>query len=102
MVKLNRIHAIIGLLLVLVPFMGFTREFKYGFMVVAGAVLLYFALTSIHTELNKRKHKRPHRHDSFVESKPLELQAEVKPAEETNPPAPPAPPSSHVAGEPGL
>ena len=99
--KLSRIHAIIGLLLVLVPFMGFTREFKYGFMAVAGAVILYFALTSIHIELRK-KHRRPHRHDTFVENKPAEPQMETKPAEEANPPAPPATPSSHVAGEPEL
>ena len=67
--KLNRIHAIIGLLLVLVPFTGLTRDVKYGFSVVAGAIILYFAINSIHTELRK-KHRRPSKHDTFVESKP--------------------------------
>lgn len=73
--KLNRIHAIIGLLLVLIPFTGFTREFKYIFSTVAGAVILYFAIDSIHTELRK-KHRRPSRHDTFVESKPPKISPE--------------------------
>jgi len=42
---------------------------KYGFSVVAGAIILYFAINSIHTELRK-KHRRPSKHDTFVESKP--------------------------------
>lgn len=67
--KLNRIHAIIGFLLIIVPFLGFTRELKYGFSIIGGAVILYFAINSIHIELRK-KHRRPHRHDTFVESRP--------------------------------
>ncbi len=74
--KLNRIYAIIGSLLVLVPFLGFTREFKYGFSVLAGAIILYFAINSIHIELRK-KHRRPHRYDTFVENKPVAQSPEV-------------------------
>ena len=100
--KLNRIHAIIGLLLVLVPFMGFTREFKYGFSVLAGAVLLYFALISIHTELKKKQHRRPHRHDTFVESKPAtqpiqEVIIEGMKDSLDDTKSPPIPSTSHIA-----
>ena len=67
--KINRIHAILGFLLVIIPFTGFTRGFKYGVSVLAGAVILYFAMRSIHEEIMKRhgKHKR---HNAFVENKP--------------------------------
>jgi hypothetical protein len=96
--KLNRIHAVVGLLLVLVPFTGFSREFKYGFSVVAGAVILYFAINSIHIELRK-KHRKPHnRHDTFVESKPVpgvpEMPAQ---AEEASKSEEIIPASSHIA-----
>ncbi|MES2059993.1 MAG: hypothetical protein V4438_03105 [Patescibacteria group bacterium] len=90
--KLNRIHAIIGLLLVLVPFTGLTRGVKYGFMVIAGSIILYFAVYSIHVEL-KKKHRRPHKHDSFVESKPMRPEPEAESessADIFTPPEPPA------------
>ena len=106
--KLNRIHAIIGLLLVIVPFMGFTREFKYGFSVLSGTVLLYFAITSIHIEL-KKKHRKPHRHDTFVESKPIVDKGNKPVSEEEQKPemlesvdlpgAPTIPSTSHIADE---
>lgn len=67
--KINRLHTIIGLLLVIIPFTGFTRGFKYGFSVVAGGAILFFAMKSIHQEVMK-KQVRHRRHDSFVESKP--------------------------------
>lgn len=70
--KINRLHAIIGFLLVIIPFTGFTRGFKYGFAVFAGVVILYFAMRSIHEEIMK-KHHRHRRHDSFVENKPKDL-----------------------------
>jgi hypothetical protein len=55
--------------MVIVPFTGFTRGFKYGFSVVAGGVILFLAMKSIHQEIMK-KQGRHKRHDSFVESKP--------------------------------
>lgn len=69
--KINRIHAVVGFLLIVVPLLGFGRTFKYGFSIFGGAVILYFAMQSIHFEYRK-KHKRPHRHDTFVESRPPE------------------------------
>jgi hypothetical protein len=69
--KINRLHTIIGLLLILIPFTGFTRGFKYGFSVVAGGVILFFAMKSIHQEVMKKQH-RYKRHDSYAESKPRE------------------------------
>lgn len=79
--KLNRIHAIIGFLLVIMPFLGFGRDFKYGFSITCGAVILYFAINSIHIELRK-KHRKPHRHDTFVESKPMVKEERVDSEEE--------------------
>lgn len=67
--KINRIHTILGFLLVIIPFTGFTRGFKYGVSVVAGAIILYFAMRSIHEEIMKR-HGKHRRHNSFVENKP--------------------------------
>ncbi|MES2409383.1 MAG: hypothetical protein V4509_03725 [Patescibacteria group bacterium] len=76
--KINRLHAIIGFLLVIIPFTGFTRGFKYGFSALAGAAILYFAMRSIHEEIMKKHHKH-RRHDSFVENKPKDtLKSEVK------------------------
>lgn len=66
--KINRIHAVIGFLLIVVPLLGFTRGFKYGFSILSGAVILYFAMVSIHTEIKKKQKNR--KYDSFVENKP--------------------------------
>jgi len=95
--KLNRIHAIVGFVLVIVPFLGFTREFKYGISVVAGAIILYFAINSIHIELRK-KHRRPHRHDTFVEGKPSKA-IEKEMIEEMHAIAPDIQSNSHIAEE---
>ncbi len=99
--KLNRIHAVVGTVLVLVPFTGFTRDIKYGFMIVGGAVILYFAVNSIHIELRK-KHRRPHRHDTFVEGKPKKTEQKVG-SEEVEKQEFETPPS-HIAenNEPGV
>ncbi|MDB5204865.1 MAG: hypothetical protein JWP09_893 [Candidatus Taylorbacteria bacterium] len=76
--KINRLHAIIGFLLVIIPFTGFTRGFKYGFSALAGATILYFAMRSIHEEIMK-KHHRHRKNDSFVENKPKDsLKSETK------------------------
>ena len=69
--KINRIHALIGFLLIIIPLLGVGRTFKYGFSIFGGVVILYFAIRSIHSEYRK-KHGRPSRHDSFVESRPPE------------------------------
>lgn len=74
--KINRIHAVIGFLLIVVPLLGFGRTFKNGFSIFGGVLILYFAIRSIHGEYRK-KHRRPHRHDTFVEGRP----PEVKPKE---------------------
>jgi hypothetical protein len=71
--KINRLHSIIGLLFVLMPFTGFTRGFKDGFFVLGGAVILYLAMMSIYSEITK-KQSRAKRHDSFVENKPKDTQ----------------------------
>ncbi len=77
--KINRLHTIIGLLLVIIPFTGFSHGFKYGFSVVAGATILYFAMRSIHDEVMK-KHHRHRKHDSFVENRPKDTtRHEAKP-----------------------
>lgn len=70
--KINRLHAIIGFLLIVIPFTGFTRGFKYGTSVVFGATILYFAMKSIHLEVVKKQYKY-RKHDSFVESKPKDI-----------------------------
>ncbi len=77
--KINRIHAAVGILLVLIPILGFGHTFKNGFSILAGVVILFFAIQSIHHEY-KKKHKRPHRHDTFVEGRPPEARAEEKKA----------------------
>ncbi len=85
--KINRLHAIIGFLLVIIPFTGFTRGFKYGFAVFAGAIILYFAMRSIHEEIMK-KHHRHRRHDSFVENKPKDTsRSEIKTEKAEVPPS---------------
>ena len=68
--KINRLHAIIGFLLIITPLLGFTRGFKYGFSIVSGGIILYFAMLSIHAEITKKAKNR--KHDSFVENKPKE------------------------------
>ncbi len=73
--KINRIHAVLGILLVLVPILGFGHTFKNGFSIFSGVVILFFAIQSIHHEY-KKKHRRPSRHDSFVEGRPPEARAE--------------------------
>jgi hypothetical protein len=71
--KINRLHSIIGILFVLMPFTGFTRGFKDGFFVLGGAIILYLAMMSIYGEITK-KQVRTKRHDSFVENKPKDAQ----------------------------
>ena len=68
--KINRLHAILGFLLVIIPLTDFSRTFKYGFAIITGAIILFFAIQSIHRELHK-KHRKPIKHDTFVESKPV-------------------------------
>ncbi len=67
--KINRLHAIIGFFLVVIPFTGFGHRFTYVFSVIAGGTILYFAMRSIHDEIMK-KHHRHRRNDSFVENRP--------------------------------
>lgn len=67
--KINRIHAVLGSLLVVVPILGFGHTVKNGFSIFAGTVILFFAIQSIHHEYKKR-HRRPHKHDTFVEGRP--------------------------------
>ncbi len=76
--KINRLHTIIGLLLVIVPFTDFTRGFKYGVSVISGIIIVYFAMRSIHLEITK-KQSRHRKHDSFVESKPKHIAHTEKP-----------------------
>jgi hypothetical protein len=75
--KINRLHAIIGFLLVLVPLLGFGRIIKDWTAIVLGAVILYLALRSIHDEIMKKYHKH-RRHDSFVESRPRDAREKVE------------------------
>jgi hypothetical protein len=75
--KINRIHATLGFLLVVVPLLGFGHAFKNGFSIFAGAVILFFAVQSIQNEFHK-KHRRPQRHDTFVEGKPPEPKTEER------------------------
>lgn len=101
--KINRLHTIIGLLLVIIPFTGFTRGFKYGFSVVAGGAILFFAMKSIHQEIMK-KQGRHKRHDSFVESKPKshvynKPKEEVLNIVEDNSSIDNTVPSNHIANE---
>ena len=76
--KINRIHAALGILLVLIPLLGFGHVFKNAFAMIAGGVILFFAVQSIHHEY-KKKHRRPHRHDTFVEGRPPEPKVEDSP-----------------------
>jgi hypothetical protein len=69
--KINRIHATLGFLLIVVPLLGFGHDFKNGFSIFSGTVILFFAVQSIQNEYRK-KHRRPMRHDSFVEGRPPE------------------------------
>lgn len=76
--KINRLHAIIGFLLVIVQFTDFSSRFKGVFDGLAGALILYFAMRSIHEEIMKKHHKH-RKHDSFVENRPKEtFKSEVK------------------------
>jgi len=91
--KINRIHAVIGFFLVIVPLLGFGHAFKNGFSIFAGAVILFFAIQSIQNEFRK-KNRRPLRHDTFVEGKPPETKVEDRPEPKSK--TPPAS-NSHVA-----
>ncbi len=73
--KINRIHATLGFLLIVVPLLGFGHDFKNGFAIFSGTVILFFAVQSIQHEYRK-KHRRPMRHDSFVEGRPPESKIE--------------------------
>lgn len=77
--KINRIHAVVGFLLVIIPLLGFGHAFKNGFSIFAGAVILFFAVQSIQNEFRK-KHRRPLRHDTFVEGRPPEQKTKTTPA----------------------
>lgn len=67
--KINRIHAVLGFLLLIMPLLGFGHVFNYAFSMLCGATILYFAMRSIHIEYRK-KHKRYTKHDTFVEGRP--------------------------------
>lgn len=81
--KINRLHAIIGFLLVIVQFTDFSSRFKGIFDGLAGALILYFAMRSIHDEVMKKHHKH-RKHDSFVENRPKDSRHDSK-VEKTTP-----------------
>lgn len=74
--KINRLHAIIGFLLIVVPLLGFGRLIKDWTTIAFGAVIFYLAMRSIHEEIMKKHHKH-RRHDAFVESKPKDVRERV-------------------------
>ncbi len=77
--KINRVHVVVGIFLVLIPLTGVTQGFKNWSSILAGVVILYFAMRSIHSEITKRQ-SRHRRSDSFVESRPRDFSSRIKQA----------------------
>lgn len=70
----NKTNLIIGIVIILTPFSGFPRDIKTFIFIVAGLIIVIYALKRIRLENKKKNHHHRERHkDVFVESKPAKI-----------------------------
>ncbi len=76
--KKDRIYLILGILVLILPVTGFSRDLKNLLIYVCGILIFFLSLASIY--LNSKYNKKT-KSDIFVESKPSE---EILEKEETD------------------
>lgn len=74
MLNQQKISVILGIVIIILPFLGFTRFIKNGIFVICGLIILTFALKEIR-KIQKSTSKE--KTDVFVESKPQEKTSEI-------------------------
>lgn len=72
-----RITAIVGLLLVLLPFLGFPTSWKTFFSVIAGIVLLYVGYKEYRSIEGARRRKEE-KTKTYTESTPTGISSEIQ------------------------
>ncbi len=68
-IRENKINMLVGIIVLLIPFLGFPTTIKNIIFIICGLIIIYISLKSTRRE-HKKNNKRDKTKDSFAESKP--------------------------------